>query len=64
MNAVTEGRQTDSELLTPALLADARKHARLANRPLLDVLEEQSAISPGDFTRALAELLKFPWLQT
>jgi len=62
VNAVTEGHHTVRELLTPALLADARKHARLANRPLLDVLEEQSATSPGDFTCALAELLKFPWL--
>lgn len=62
MNAVTESRLPAQPPLSEAEIAQARTQAAGQRRRVVEVLEEQLALSPDDFSAALAQALKFPLL--
>ena len=62
MNAVTEIKVSAGAIVNAADLAQARQEAERSRRNLIEVLEEQLALGPEDFVRALGELLRLPVL--
>ncbi len=62
MNAVTEIKRPAAPALTAPDLSQARQEAERSKRKLVDVLEEQLALGPDEFVRALGELLHLPVL--
>ncbi len=62
MNAVTDIQVPAGTHLTAADLAQARQEAERSRRKLIEVLEEQLALGPDEFVRALGELLRLPVL--
>ena len=62
MNAVTDIQVPAGAHLTAADLAQARQEAERSRRKLIEVLEEQLALGPDQFVRALGELLRLPVL--
>jgi general secretion pathway protein E len=62
VNAVTDIQVPAGTHLTAADLAQARQEAERSRRKLIEVLEEQLALGPDEFVRALGELLRLPVL--
>lgn len=54
--------QDEVALITSEQLQAARELAKNTNRPLLNVLEEQSGLQPIGFVRALGKLMHYPVL--
>lgn len=52
--------QEEIAVITPQQLQDARTLAADTQRPLLNVLEEQSGLPPDGFVRALGKLMHYP----
>ena len=50
-------------VLDAAKIAEARTLAQQNGRPLLDMLEDLSGLTPEEYVEALARLLHYPWLQ-
>ena len=60
MNAVDAVRMVDNDTLTDPRIEEARAQANSTKRSVVEVLEENLALAPGEFTLALAGVLKFP----
>lgn len=57
----TEATMMSSNKLSAASVSQARKIAQASGRRLMEVLEEQSGLDAGNFVRALASTLDYPF---
>jgi general secretion pathway protein E len=60
MNMAEPIAPATERLLSPAQVHAARSAARQTRRPVVDVLEEQSGLDPGQYVQALAATLHYP----